>query len=72
MEKFPMRLRVLRAERNITQQKVASDAGMSFKGYNNLESGKSVPSASTLILLADYYDVSLDYLIGRSENRSRN
>lgn len=66
-----VRLRILRAERNLTQQRVAYEINMGQPAYNAIENGRSSPSMQTLIILADYFNVSLDYLIGRSSNRDR-
>lgn len=41
------------------------------QGYQRYEYGKVVPSARVLIALADFYDVSLDYLVGRSDDPAR-
>ena len=40
----------------------------SYGNYQDYEYGKVVPSATILIALADYFDVSLDYLVGRSDD----
>lgn len=64
------RLRVLRAERNLTQQRVAYETDMAQPSYSAIENGRSNPSMQTLIVLADYFNVSIDYLVGRSEKRS--
>lgn len=66
---FLTRLRVLRAEQNITQVKLASDINMSQKSYNAIENGRATPSLQTLLLIADYFNVSMDYLLGRSDKR---
>ena len=63
------RLRVLRAEKNMSQQDVARDVGLAQPTYNAIEKGRAVPSLPTLILLADYYHVSLDFIVGRSDLR---
>jgi len=64
-----LRLKVLRIEFELTQSDVAQKVGLSTTGYGNIETGKSIPSLETLIKLADLFNVSLDYLIGRSEER---
>ena len=43
----------------------------SYGNYQDYEYGKVVPSAAILIALADYFDVSLDYLVGRSDDPQR-
>jgi transcriptional regulator with XRE-family HTH domain len=63
------RLRVLRAEKDVSQQAAAKGAGISFRAYNSIENGKADPTMNTLILLSNYFGVTVDYLIGRSERR---
>lgn len=64
-----VRLRVLRAEIDISQEAVAKAVGLSYRAYNSIENGKSIPSMTTLIAIADFFNVSLDYLTGMSEVR---
>jgi transcriptional regulator with XRE-family HTH domain len=66
---FLTRLRVLRAERNLTQQDFAREINMSQKSYNAIENGRSQPAMMTLLTIADYYNVSVDFLLGRSDKR---
>jgi DNA-binding XRE family transcriptional regulator len=63
------RLRVLRAEKDVSQGTVAKSVGISYRQYNSIENGKAVPRMSTTIKLANYFDVSLGYLLGISERR---
>jgi transcriptional regulator with XRE-family HTH domain len=63
------RLRVLRAERHVTQEQVAQDLGLAQATYNGIERGRQTPTLPTLIALADYFHVSIDFIIGRSDNR---
>ena len=51
---------------HLTQKDVAEKLGITQQSYQVYE-GKSVPTATVLIKLADAYDVSVDYLIGRSD-----
>lgn len=60
-------LRRFRKEQKITQVQAAKAAGVSEAMYQFYEYGKSEPTASVLIALADYFDVSIDYLVGRSD-----
>ncbi len=57
----------VRTERNLTQKQTAEGIGVTEQAYQRYEYGKVVPSATVLIALADFYDVSLDYLCGRSD-----
>lgn len=64
-------LAVLRKECGLSQQKLASDIGLARNTICQYESGNRVPDVSTLVLLADYFGVSTDYLLGRDgKNRS--
>lgn len=65
------RLKLLRSERGVTQQDIANLLGKTSRHYQAIESGEINLPALTLIKLADYFDVSLDYLVGRSEDRRR-
>lgn len=60
-------LRRFRKENNITQKQAANAAGVGERLYQSYEYGKVTPGISTLISLADFYNVSLDYLVGRSD-----
>ena len=65
------RLKMLRKEKRMTQPELAELLHQSLRAYQYYESGHHIPELSNLILLADFYDVSLDYLVGRSETRER-
>ncbi len=64
-------LRRIRKQRKITQVQAAQAAGVSEAMYQFYEYGKNEPTASVLIALADYFDISLDYLVGRSDDPQR-
>ena len=65
------RLRLLRKERGLKQQEMAEQFGQSLRAYQYHEAGTRRPDYVHLLALADFFDVSLDYLTGRSENRQR-
>lgn len=65
------RLRVLRKERHMTQKDMAEQFGQSMRAYQYYEAGTRHPEYDHLLALADFFDVSLDYLVGRSETRER-
>ena len=65
------RLRTLRRERNLKQQDMADRFGQSLRAYQYYEAGTRRPEYQHLLDLADFFDVSLDYLTGRSETRTR-
>jgi len=60
------RLKELRLINNLTQKDISLKTNMPQSTYNNYENGKREPNIETLINLANYYNVSLDYLVGRS------
>ena len=64
-------LRRFRKTFKITQKQAAKAAGVTEAMYQFYEYGKSEPTASVLIALADYFDVSIDYLVGRSDDPVR-
>ena len=67
MQILAIRLKELREERRIYQRELANVLGMSFRGYQNYETGQSEPKLATLAAIADYYQVSIDYLVGRTD-----
>lgn len=67
MQILAKRLKELREGRRIYQRELAEILGMSFRGYQNYETGQSEPKLATLMVLADYYQVSIDYLVGRTD-----
>lgn len=60
----------LRLERNLSQDKIASELDVSQSLINNWETGRSTPAPEMLEYIADYFNVSVDYLIGRSKYRN--
>ena len=62
-----IRLRELRKARGISQVKMAMDLNMAKNTLSRYETGKREADYKTLILFADYFDVSLDYLLGRTD-----
>ena len=67
---FGKRLKELRNEKKVKQKEMAEFLGCTDRNYQKMEYGEINVPALTLIKLADYFDVSLDYLVGRSEERS--
>lgn len=66
-----MRLKNLREKRKVKQLELANLLGISATQYSRLENQLSILSIDQAIILADYFDVSLDYLVGRTEPQSR-
>lgn len=69
MSGFSQRLKLLRQERGLKQREMAELCGLKLRGYQQYEYGEAYPTVSGLLFLADYFDVSLDYLMGRTEQR---
>lgn len=65
MKKFAQRLKELRVYYGITQAEVAECINFSSAAISNYECGEREPGIEELILLADFFQVSLDYLVGR-------
>ena len=63
------RLKELRKERNISQLKLALDLNMNQNTISRYENMEREADYATLIRFANYFDVSLDYLLGRSEKK---
>ena len=62
------RLVELKQSRDLLQKSIANDIGVSLRAYQYYERGEREPNVSVLIALADYFDVSIDYLVGRTDN----
>ncbi len=63
-----MRLRELRRARNMTQLRLAIELNTNQNTISRYESGEREPGIAELIRLADYFNVSVDYLIGRTDD----
>lgn len=68
MSDFATQLKIIRKKRGITQKQLAIDIGASERGIQQYELGERKPAFDILLSLADYFDVSLDYLTGRTDN----
>ena len=64
-----MRLRELRLERNMSQQRLAMELSMTQNTISRYENGEREPGIKELIRIADYFNVSLDDLLERSEQK---
>lgn len=69
---FGSRLRELRTKQGITQKQIAKDFSISERQLRRYENNEFEPNIETLIRFADYFDVSLDYLVGRTDNPKMN
>ncbi len=65
-------LKDLRKERKLTQVAVQMQTGIEQALLSKFESGERVPPTETLIKLADFYDVSMDYIMCRTNKRELN
>lgn len=65
---FHEHLKQIRKDKKKTQKEVAIAIKLSERNYQSFEYGKVKPSFETLIALADYFDISIDYLVGRTNN----
>jgi len=65
------RLKALRREQNITKRELVSRMPINYSTYANYESGFREPNSEVLQLLATHFGVSLDYLLGFSDNRKK-
>jgi transcriptional regulator with XRE-family HTH domain len=71
MSSFADRLRLCRQNKGLTQKQMAAICKVTERHYQVYESGANWPRAEGLMALADFFDVSLDYLVGRSDNPAR-
>ncbi len=66
---FAKRLKYLRLKNNISQKELAKLLNVGVSTISNYETGRNEPSYEKLIILAKYFNVSIDYLLGYSENK---
>ena len=70
MENFSKRLKELRKTNGKTQREVSISLGITERNYQSYEAGNHKPNLDTAIALADFFNVSLDYLVGRSNDQT--
>ena len=68
MKIFGERIRALRESMNFSQVKFAETFGIGQSSVVRYEKGEASPSLELLVNIADYFDVSLDYILGRTNN----
>ena len=68
---FNLRLKELRKENNVTQKQTAEAINTTEQNFQRYERGTQQPTLPVLVALADYFNVSLDYLVGRSDVKER-
>ena len=72
MDTFSERIKELRESRNLTQDALGAVIGVKRFSIYSYEKGRAYPEMKGLIALADYFDVSMDYLAGRTDNPAVN
>ena len=72
VEVLDNRLRDLREDSDLTQQKLADALGITQRKYSYIETGTQPLTDEILIKLANYYDVSIDYLLRQTNDPRRN
>jgi transcriptional regulator with XRE-family HTH domain len=70
-EIFCQRLRQLRQDKNMTITQIATEFEVTKQTVSRWELGDRIPTLDTATAIADYFDVSLDYLVGRSDIKER-
>lgn len=68
---FAARMKQLRTLRKLSAYALANETGITPAAISQFENAKNYPHCNTLCTLADYFDVSLDYLVGRSDDPAR-
>ena len=67
---FP-RIRDLREDKDLTQKQLGEILGMSQTGYSKYETGENDLPTNVLIKLARFYNTSIDYILGETDNKDR-
>ncbi len=67
-----MRLKELRKAKRVSQLKLAMDLNMNQNTISRYETGEREPGINEIIKIADYFGVSIDYLLGQTSNPKRN
>lgn len=63
------RIRDLREDADLKQKEIAAILGIDQRVYSNYEMGKREIPVHLLMILADYYDTTIDYLVGRTDDK---
>ena len=69
--KTMLRIKELREEKSLTQDQMADMMKVVPRQFQRYERGEQEPKLAGWLFLADFFDVSLDYLVGRSSDRKR-
>jgi len=65
---FSEKLKELRLEKELSQDQLAKETGLSQVGISQWESEKRVPNAIAVVMLAKYFDVTTDYILGVTDD----
>lgn len=71
MAQFDKILKMLRNEKNMSQQELADALGISKSSINMYERGERQPNFETLETIADYFNADIDYLLGRTNKTTK-
>lgn len=72
MSAFSERIKELRLEKSLTQIQLGEIIGVKHFSIYSYEKGRACPEMKGLVALADYFEVSMDYLAGRTDKREVN
>lgn len=72
MTSFSDRILSLKNEKSVLQKTIADSIGISLRALQRYEKGETQPTLPVLVALADFFDVSIDYLVGRTDNPAVN
>lgn len=65
---FSERIIQIKRDKKLLQKDIATAIGITIRNYQRYEKGEAQPTLPVLLRLADYFDVSIDYLVGRTDN----
>lgn len=65
------RLQQLRKEHKVSCRQLGKEIGLSASALSHYETGINIPSMENVLKIAEYFDVSIDYLVGRTEYRNQ-
>lgn len=67
MEKLTERIRMLRENNHLTQRQLAEYLGLRQQTYSRYERGELIPALASMAALAEFYDTSVDFLVGLTD-----
>ena len=69
---LPQRLKEIRKAKNVSQKQVGEAIGIDERNYRGYENAETDPTTAFAARIADYFEVSIDYLVGRTDNPNIN